>query len=243
MPPRIICHMIMSLDGRIVTDRWSPPATGNGTTQLNHYEKCATQFKADAWLIGRKTMGRHYAKGSPKNIKNPPRFPRKTYKGKTLGRSLAVVVDPHGKLHYGKDAIDGSHIVAILSTKVSDSYLAELQKDGVSYLFAGPDGKNMKRAMTTLRKDFDVHTLLLEGGGITNGLFLKQQLIDEISLLIYPGIDGLSGISTVFDCPGSDKSRPAKGTSLVMKATKSLSGGVVWLRYKVVRAAKGVAVT
>lgn len=238
MRPHIICHMMSSIDGRAVCDRWTPLATGKSDASLNHYEKTALHFKADAWLVGRKTMEMHYAKGSPQNIKNPPRFPRKTYIADTFGRSLAIAVDPQGKLHYGKDVIDDSHIVAILSTNVPDSYLAELQKDGVSYLFAGPDGKDMKRAMATLRRDFDVRTLLLEGGGITNGLFLKQKLIDEISLLIYPGVDGLSGVTNIFDCPTSDTMFPAKGLSLALKAVKSLSGGVVWLRYKMTKKAR-----
>lgn len=234
MRPRIISHMMISIDGRIVTDRWTPPAKGSGEKQLSHYESTALHFKADAWLVGRKTM-EAYAKGVKRVVENPQRLPRKTYIADTFGRSLAIAVDPHGKLHYGKDHIDDFHIVAILSTKVSDSYLAELRKDGVSYLFAGPEGTNMKRAMEALRRDFDVRTLLLEGGGITNGQFLKQKLIDEISLLIYPGVDGLSGSSSVFDYQGSPTERPAKGLSLTLKAAKPLRDGVVWLRYLVIQ--------
>jgi riboflavin biosynthesis pyrimidine reductase len=48
-----------------------------------------------------------------------------------------------------------------------------------SYLFAGLDGRDMPKAMQTLHETFGVKTLLLEGGAATNGLFLKQRLIDE----------------------------------------------------------------
>ena len=44
---------------------------------------------------------------------------------------------------------------------------------------------------------FGLKTLLLEGGRI-NWSFFKEGLIDEISLLVYPGIDGLSGLPGIF---------------------------------------------
>jgi riboflavin biosynthesis pyrimidine reductase len=37
--------------------------------------------------------------------------------------------------------------------------------------------------MDTLGEAFAVKTILLEGGGMINGAFLKARLIDEISLL------------------------------------------------------------
>jgi hypothetical protein len=36
-----------------------------------------------------------------------------------------------------------------------------------------------------------------------NGAFLKNRLIDEISLLGYPGIDDLKGVASIFDYAGS----------------------------------------
>jgi riboflavin biosynthesis pyrimidine reductase len=91
----------------------------------------------------------------------------------------------------------------------------------------------MNRALEILGESFGITTLLLEGGGITNGLFLKEQLIDEISLLIYPAIDGLSGIPSIFECAGKSNEQPAAGQSLRHIATETLKGGMVWLRYSV----------
>jgi riboflavin biosynthesis pyrimidine reductase len=53
--------------------------------------------------------------------------------------------------------------------------------------------------LETLGKAFGLKILLLEGGGRINGSFLKAGLIDEISLLAFPGIDGLSGMPTIFE--------------------------------------------
>ena len=84
---------------------------------------------------------------------------------------------PHGKLHYGQDNASGDHIIAVLSEKVSDYYLTELREDGVSYLFAGPDGSDLSGALEKLGKTFGLQKLLLEGGVRINEAFLKEGLI------------------------------------------------------------------
>lgn len=76
---------------------------------------------------------------------------------------------------------------------------------------------------------------MLEGGGIINGAFLQAGLIDEISVLIYPGIDGLSGVPNIFDHHGEADSRPAAGQTLRLLSTEVLEGGFVWIHYRVER--------
>jgi riboflavin biosynthesis pyrimidine reductase len=87
--------------------------------------------------------------------------------------------------------------------------------------------------MDTLGDTFSIGTILLEGGGRTNGAFLKAGLIDEISLLVYPGIDGLAGVPSVFEFIGNADERPAGGRSLRHIGTETLEGGLAWLRHGV----------
>jgi 5-amino-6-(5-phosphoribosylamino)uracil reductase len=58
-------------------------------------------------------------------------------------------------------------------------------------------------------------------------------LIDEISVLIYPGIDGLASVPSIFEYVGEPNEKPAEGQSLRHMATETLEGGTVWLRYAV----------
>lgn len=225
--------MVSSIDGRLLADRWTPPARGIDP-EIAHtsYETVAARYKADGWIVGRKTM-EDFADGTTRSAKASGVNLRDTYLADRKGRSLAVAIDPHGKLHYGKDNAGGDHIVAVLSQRVSDEYLAELREDGVSYFFAGPDGGDLSGAMAFLGDVFDIKILLLEGGGRINGAFLKAGLIDEISLLIYPGIDGLAGVPSIFEFVGGCDEKPAAGRSLRHAGTETLDGGVVWLRYRV----------
>ena len=54
--PYIICHMLGSLDGKILSSRW--PKIGNG----NLFEKYGSQIAADGWIVGRKTMAEFSSK-------------------------------------------------------------------------------------------------------------------------------------------------------------------------------------
>ena len=89
----------------------------------------------------------------------------------------------------------------------------------------------LHQAMDTLGEAFGIGTLLLEGGGAINGAFLKAGLIDEISVLVYPGVDGLAGVPSIFEYGGGAEEKPAAGRSLRHLATETLDGGMVWLHY------------
>src|SRR5688500_11658239 len=137
-----------------------------------------------------------------------------THIGNRDGRSLAIAIDPSGRVHYGKDNNGGDHTVAVLGEQVSDAYLAELREDGVSYTFAGPKGDDLSGAMEQLASLFGAKTLLLEGGGRINGAFFKHKLIDEFSTLIRPAMDGLAGRQSILDYDSADGERPGVGQAL-----------------------------
>lgn len=235
MRPKIISHMVSSIDGRLLPDRWTQPKNDSKEKLLALYEQVADGLNADGWLVGRKSMA-YYAKGTPKNNLVVANYTRDAFIAPgRQGHHVAIVVDPKGKLHYHQGNADGNHIIAILAEKVSNNYLAELRASGISYLFAGQDGNNLQLAMSTLGETFGIKKILLEGGGLINGAFLNAELIDEISLLIYPGIDGLSGISSIFEYVGQEGALPAKGLSLQHLSTETLEAGMVWLRYEVLK--------
>ena len=56
--PRVVCHMMASVDGRIVVDGW-PLAD----VERAEYERVHDSYGADAWLVGRVTLERHFAAG------------------------------------------------------------------------------------------------------------------------------------------------------------------------------------
>jgi hypothetical protein len=55
MKPYVICHMLSSVDGRILPDRWHPPLQDH-----SFYERLHEEIGCDAWLVGRVT-GQEFA--------------------------------------------------------------------------------------------------------------------------------------------------------------------------------------
>jgi len=120
----------------------------------------------------------------------------------------------------------------VLTEQVTDAHLAGLRKDGVSYIFAGEQELDLALALEILNRELGVKRLLVEGGGGTNGAFLRAGLIDEISLAICPAVDGAKGAPSVFDSSDKNAGAPAPIRAMTLESTQVLEGGAVWLRYR-----------
>jgi riboflavin biosynthesis pyrimidine reductase len=77
-----------------------------------------------------------------------------------------------------------------------------------------------------------VKRLLLEGGGSTNGGFLRAGLIDELSLILCPAVDGAKGAPSVFDSTEAEAGHRAPVEAMSLENTRQLDGGAIWLRYR-----------
>ncbi|HVF16115.1 MAG TPA: dihydrofolate reductase family protein [Steroidobacteraceae bacterium] len=107
------------------------------------------------------------------------------------------------------------------------------KRQRVIHIFAGETSLNLGHALEILNQELDVKRVLLEGGGIVKGSFLRGGLVDEISLIIWPVIDGASGASCVFDSKPEDANRAAPIRAMQLLSTERRADGSVWLRYRV----------
>lgn len=225
MRPHVICHMGSSVDGRIIPSRWARPVED----LTRDYERIHDELAGEAWLVGRTTM-QEFAQGEPRPGLPTAGIDRNNHFATRSAGGYAIGIDAKGKLHYHQDTANGNHIVTVLSRSVGDEYLAELRASGVSYIFAGETTVNLEEALETLAGELAIETLLLEGGGAINGAFLKARLIDELSLLVVPAVDGLRGSPAVFDFNG-ERGDPPEAVTLTLRSAEERAGGVVWLRY------------
>ena len=83
--------------------------------------------------------------------------------------------------------------------------------------------------MELAASEFGVKRLAVLGGGVINGAFMKEGLIDEYSILLAPGIDARKGRVASFDGLPDVKRNPYP---LTLTGCKKLANGVVWLKYK-----------
>lgn len=142
-----------------------------------------------------------------------------------------VSVDTRGTLLWQGGA-DGCH-VCIVSEKASRDYLDYLRSLGISYIAAGRDVIDLKRAMEILHDEFGVERVAVVGGGKINGGFLAAGLIDEVSVMIAPGIDGREGQPALFD--GLADRYGYIPVKLGFNEVRTFPNGVIWTRYKVIK--------
>ncbi len=226
MRPYVICHVLSSIDGKI------DGSVLEAVTVGGEYESTGAELNGDAWLCGRTTMQQHFADEEPFiSTSNKPAGPHPVYVALSA-ESYAISVDTIGKLRWSGSDIDGDHLICIVSERVPEDYLTMLRKRGISYIVSGEYSVDLVQAVKLLGQYFGIRTLLLEGGGHINGAFLEAGLVDEVSLLVVPCIDGRHDVPAVFD--GLNPSTN-KAVYLKLKSVERRQKDALWLRYDVVR--------
>lgn len=231
MKPEIICHIMSSVDGRLLPARWTPPFDGTDPGNLfGEYAAIGKELKTDAWMFGKATTREVFPyKFMPKSDAHPEAG--KVHIGNHSSSRLFITVDPDADIFYTSDRLRGDNIVTILGTNATSDYLEMLQEKGISYIVLA-DATNLREAMEILYDKFNINSISLQGGGIINGAMLAEGLIDELSLVIYPGIDGLTTAPSIFEYLGASDECPADGQSLELLSAETRQHGIVWLRYR-----------
>lgn len=213
--------MIASVDGRIDCDMTEQIEGGN------EYYEALEALGCPSMLMGRVTMQMHYALAEPFVAHDTTPIDCEAFHVAHQAEAYCIGIDTHGKLQWGENEFDGQALLIITDEKCPKAYHDRLTEQGISWIATGRDGINLARAMELLAEEFGVERLAVTGGGHINGAFLKAGLLDEVSYMVAPGIDGRAGMAAVFDGI-ADKSRPA--TQLRLESVKQM-GETVWMRY------------
>ncbi|MGI4847761.1 MAG: RibD family protein [Janthinobacterium lividum] len=225
MKPTIICHMMSSLDGHALTDGWERPFK-KSAGEL--YETLAQQFEFDAWVCGRVTMqemahGEDYPQGLAKTA-----IARTNHIAQRDAKVLAISIDAHGKVAWQKNQVLDSHIVEVVTEAVEDDYLAYLQSIGISYIFGGKTEIDLAHVMEVLATQWGRKRVVVEGGPTVAGSFIQAGLVDEVSVLLLPLIDGRGDHPASFEIAPPAWKAPSY---LTLQSAQVQEGGAVWLRY------------
>jgi riboflavin biosynthesis pyrimidine reductase len=119
-----------------------------------------------------------------------------------------------------------------LSENDSDAHLAGLRGEGVSNNFGRKSQIDLALTLDILNRDLGVKRLLVEGGGRTNGAFLRAGLVDELSLILCPAVDDAKGAPSVFDSTEAESECRAPVRMMTLESSQVLEDGAVWLRYR-----------
>lgn len=221
--------MVTSIDGKVTGDFLFRPECSNAT---DIYYEINRSLRADGFICGRITMEGSFTGGwYPDLSQYEPCTEKDDYIAADLSGFFAVAFDTNGKLGWKSDKItdpdgdpgyDGAQIIEIISENVDARYLSYLREKGITYIFCGKNEIDVNLALKKLGNIIGCRKLLLEGGSVINGAFLRADAVDELSLVSAPVIAG-------------DESKPLFYESVIadFELTKAENvNGVLILNYK-----------
>ena len=189
-----------------------------------------------------RVTGQEFAEGERYPASTQETFPREPWVSRRDAKAYGIVLDAEGKIAWGRADIGDDPIVVVLSDQVSDTHLAGLRDDGVSYIFAGKSELDLGLTLDILNRALGVKRLLLEGGGGANGAFLRAGLVDELNLIICPTVDGSKGAPSIFDSSEAEARQRAPVSAMTLESSQVMEGGSVLLRYRLQNASSDTRV-
>lgn len=218
--PYVICHMMASIDGRI-------DCAMTEQIEGNSYYEALEALNIDATIEGKITALMHYAeKGLFDNGDSPAVGAEEFFKSHDSNHWEAVV-ETRGSLLWPEG--DTPDRLCIVSQLTSRAYLDYLRDRGISYIVTGCDHVDLAHATTLMYSEFGAERIGVVGGGHINGSFLAMGLIDEVSMVFGPAIDGREGFASAFDGIEASHEHPFK---LQLKSVRQMDDECVWLRYQ-----------
>lgn len=217
--PYIVCHMMASLDGRIDCDM-TEQIGGNG------YYEALDILNIDSTIEGKQTAVKHYAEKESFKAKDSTPVGKNDFYKSHGGNHWECICDTHGTLCFPDT--DTKDRLVITSEDASKEYLNYLKSRGISYIAVGQGYIDLVKAVEILNDEFDVKRIGVVGGGHINGGFLQVGLLDEISMVYGPAIDGREGFSCAFDGVPSDHVHP---WLLKLQDVQRMGDDSVWMRY------------
>lgn len=235
--PYIFCHMLTSLDGKIMGNYMSTPEGEIGSSVF--YDLAFGKdryYKHQGWLSGRVTTDDNFTfYKKPDLDENAEIVPEGDYVADYDENIHYVSIDPSGVLGWDKNYIDyqdtRAHVIEVLTNKASNSYKALLRKLGVSYIIAGDTALDYEVLLEKLKKLFNIELLMLGGGGVLNWSFIQAGLCDEVSVVVAACADGSTKTPTLFmEREGLSDDKPVH---FKLEDVKIMEGDSLWLRYKI----------
>ena len=196
--------------------------------RFNEYYETLNALHTPTTLSGRVTAQLEMAEPGEFTAKNPADVAGKEcFSKKREAGGYQVVVDTRGTLLWRDDRDSDSPLIVIMSEAVSNEYLAYLDSLDISWIVCGEKHIDLRRASELLFTEFGVERMAIVGGGTINAAFLDAGLLDEVSILLGPGIDGRRGMTSTFDGLPMDR----EPVNLKLTNVQSYADGAVWLRY------------
>lgn len=191
--PHIICHMMISIDGRIDCEMTAK------ISGVKEYYDSLKELNVQATVSGRVTAQLELAQDGEFVSKKEEIFGREGFSKKCDSDNYCVVVDTKGSLLWTHPKELNQPLIVITTMSVKKDYLDYLDSERISWIAVGEKQIDLVHACEILAREFGIERMAIVGGGHINAGFLREGLLDEVSLVVGPAIDGRAGMTALFD--------------------------------------------
>lgn len=225
MLPKVIIYNYISVDGRI---------NGfNVDTEL--YYKLPSQWSLDAVLMGINTVLKSFNTKSNDLLHEEEDFKvREAEKNDT--RPLLIVPDSRGRIRIWSRVFETGYfrdILVLCSRSTPQEYLDFLEERLIKYMVIGYEKVNLGTALEEINVQFGVKSLRVESGGKLNGLLLRDDLVDEVCVLIHPAMVGGTSTDSIYIAPDLKSAEDALDLKLLK--IEELKNEIILLHYRIMK--------
>ena len=201
--PFTICYLNCSADGNI-DGEFMRSEEFRVPTEI--FRQKWLDMNADCTVYGAVTMAQ-FADGLLKDKEPLPSageaFPREDYIAECDASKYYLAIDPSGTVAYDSKYIEkrgrGKHgIIHVLTENISDDYLSYLRKLEISYIFCGRELLDPVMMMEKAYSLFGIRKAILSGGAYADWTLLEKGLVDELTVMFNPVVDGNPAAHSVF---------------------------------------------
>lgn len=224
MLPKVIIYNAVSLDGR---------TTGfNADSEL--YYELASKLGVDAVLMGSETVLTGFEAQPFQTFQENQEDFKPLEVDQADERPLLVVPDSRGQVRIWSKVREMPYIRDVLvlcSRSTPQEYLDFLDEHYVKYMIIGYQKVDLGFALEELNTQFGVKSVRVDSGGILNGVLLRENLVDEVHVLIHPELVGGTSTSSIYQAPDLESEEGA--IPVFLMDIEKLENDRVLLKYRI----------
>lgn len=199
--PYIILSAAMTIDGKIASRTGDPELSDEQDWREVH----KLRSTVDAIMVGKGTI-----------LKDNPKLHIKFFEHQGYYR---IVVDSNLSIPIDSNIIKFQpqiYPTIICTTEnVSEEKIKKFEAKNVKVIKSGKGDQVDLNNLMIMLPNFNIKSILLEGGGKLNWSFIKNDLVDEIRLTIAPWIVGGKDATSLVEGKGFDKMKQGRKFNLV----------------------------
>jgi 2,5-diamino-6-(ribosylamino)-4(3H)-pyrimidinone 5'-phosphate reductase len=144
-----------------------------------------------------------------------------------------AVVDGRGRVRWTMKSSGDYHLLILVARATPAAYLAYLRAEGIPYLVVGEERVDLGTALRRMADKLGVTCVVSKAGGGLNGALLREGLVEELQIVVFPALIGGRGTPALFD--GPQLTGGQLPTPLRLLSVHAETDGLLWLRYEVLR--------